>query len=108
MLYLYNFCMDSLITRLALSAIGGMAIPLIYGYVSMAIVAYLRNEFLSRVLRVPIVWPVWIYNYFYPEPVDAGYPSNGWFVALYLGNFLLYSLLTYAFLSLRNIPKRLP
>lgn len=98
--------MGGLIVRLALSIVGGVAIPFIYGYLFASIAAYFGRELLIRIFRVPILWPTLIYEYFYPSSAD--HPSDGWLIALYLGNFLLYSALTYALLSWQSTRKRLP
>ena len=93
--------------RVTLSGIGGVFIPLSYCLIIFPLLDRIHNETILQIVRAPLELPTRIYDYFYPEP-NAWYPSQGWFIALYLGNFILYALLTYAFLIWRNIPRRLP
>jgi hypothetical protein len=83
--------------RLALSAIGGVVIPLAYAWVVVWLSRVFEESPFSIVVAAPIEWPYWIYSQFFdPKPKGPSpFIPLGLQLALYLGNFLLYTLLTY-------------
>lgn len=95
------------VNRVILSGIGGVIIPASFAGMITLASAYLGKESVNDIFRLPLELPTTIYSFFDNDP-NAWYPSDGWFMAFFLGNIVFYALLTYAFLSWRNIPKRLP
>src|ERR1044072_1674378 len=100
--FLYNARMK----RLALAALGGVVIPICYSILTIQIADYIENNSFKLLLLAPIEWPYWIYSLFLtPEPPRLSpFASPGVILSLYIGNFLLYSLLTYAILKWQNFP----
>lgn len=91
--------------RLALAALGGVVIPFSYELLLFVIDGYFEESTFARLITAPIQWPYWIYSAFTTRVTGVGgFLSPGLTLSLYLGNFLLYSLLTYAFLRWRSIP----
>lgn len=96
--------------RWLISAFCGAVTPLAYAYlITVFQPLYYGNDIVTELLIAPVMWPWWLYSLFFTFRTQVG----GWAtpvedLVLYLGNFILYTLLTYGFLKWRNIPKKLP
>jgi hypothetical protein len=87
--------------RLALSALGGIVIPLTYARAVIGLERVFDEGPFSVVVIAPVAWADWIYCRLFtcePPRLSPFVPLSN-LLFLYLGNFLLYSLLTYAFLT---------
>jgi len=96
--------------RLIWSPVGGLAIPIAY-FLLLILLDKFFHPVISSSLKwfaLPLIWPAHIYDFLVPklaEPVTSEMPGTGFWIYLVVANVLLYSLLTYLFLRLRQ---RLP
>jgi hypothetical protein len=90
--------------RLALSLLGGIAIPLLYSIIFGPLTLYTKNETLNHYLGYPVRWPILILYRLFPVVV----PNNETFLLLTIigSNVLLYALLTYCVLLAFSRPTR--
>jgi hypothetical protein len=98
--------------RFIWSPVGGLAIPIAYFLLLILLDKFFHSAFSSSLkwFTLPLLWPAYIYDYVIPvpaEPVVTELPGTGFWVYLMVANFLLYSLLTYLFLKLRQRQPRL-
>lgn len=95
--------------RLALSVLGGVAIPFLYSVVFGPLTTYTNNETLNHYLGYPVRWPVLIlYRWF---PIDVSNNETFLLLLVISCNVLLYTLLTYCVLfavSKRKVQSHLP
>ena len=82
--------------RLALSLLGGIAIPFVYAIIVGPLSTYIANESLNHYLSYPIRWPILIlYRLFLTDVLS----NEGLLLLLIIGcNVFLYTLLTYCVL----------
>lgn len=89
--------------RLALSIVGGVAIPFLYTIVAGPLSTYITNVTLHHYLAYPVRWPVIILYRFFPIEVSSN-------VVIVLSvaiicNVVLYTLITYVLLLTFSKPK---
>jgi hypothetical protein len=97
--------------RWQLSILIGFVIAFGYAVGTDSLTGYVSND-THTLLRLPVMWPSHLYFYLFPlDPnrklVLFDELAIGNLLFLIIGNVLVHSLLTYAFLSWRNIPKPL-
>ena len=100
--FLYNRRM----VRFWLSIVGGIVIPFTLAVIKLRLTEYPSLNKIVTALDYLLFWPILLWGQ--PSYSDCvicplDYPS----IAAIVFNVLAFSLLTYAFLSWRNIPKRL-
>ena len=86
--------------RLIWAICGGIALPLGYFFIA-AFLAVVFKLYLPYILKLPIIWPGILYNYFFPDTDDFKVFSefrSAVLLAYLYGNFLVYTILTYIFL----------
>ena len=101
----------SLSERLRAAALCGIAIPLVYLMILNVIPGLaLLPPLMVRALFLPIEWPSLIYFHFNPPDPEQffAFLSGGQILSIAVGNFVLYSLLTFAFLYWRGRTKDVP
>lgn len=82
--------------RLALSLLGGIAIPFVYAIIVGPLSLYIKNEFLNHYLSYPIRWPVLIlYPLFLTDVLNN---EDLVLLLIIVCNVILYTLLTYCVL----------
>ena len=100
--------------RVLLSIIGGILLPLLYLVLWTILwnlgergsTFQLRVELARPILIFPLSWASHIYFYFFPPDPDFHMFTGlefGNIASVIIGNFLLYSILIYAVLSLRTL-----
>ncbi|MGA9994032.1 MAG: hypothetical protein WBP93_01400 [Pyrinomonadaceae bacterium] len=92
--------------RGGLSVILGFLMPVCYAILSSRLAEFINNATFSRVLWFPFAWPSYIYYHFYPLDPDREFIvfdglESGNILSIIIGNWVLYTLLAYAFLSWR-------
>ena len=89
--------------RLAVSIVGGITIPLLYGAIAGPLSTYIENDTLNHYLGYPVRWPILLLQRLFP----IGIPDNevGLFLFIIGCDVFLYTLLTYCFLLAFTKPK---
>jgi len=100
--------------RILIAICGGALFPAFYGF-ALSFIYFFAQLFFSRdsffyakmqpIINFPIIWPSYIYYSFVFFDKDyMSFPgwANGNLLCLFAGNFLLYSLLAYFFVSSRK------
>ena len=86
--------------RLIWSPVGGLAIPTAY-FLLLNLLNHIFHSTVTPAMRwfaMPLIWPAYVYDFVVPrliEPVTFEMPGTGFWLFLYIGNFVFYSLLTY-------------
>lgn len=94
--------------RVTLSVLGGFVFPFCYAVVSGLLSTRVQDETIHLLLYVPIGWPKLLYFYFFPPFSGNSFADNETAFLLYIVgcDVLLYTLLTYAALSIRSMLRR--
>lgn len=91
--------------KLYIAIIGGVLIPASYLLI-VALVSNVFNIFLPFLLRLPILWAGTLYNHFFPDTDDFQMFAEFRYEVILsnlVGNFLLYTVITYVILWWRDI-----
>jgi hypothetical protein len=98
--------------RLIWPPVGGLAIPTAY-FLLLNLLDSAFHSIINRAFQwfaLPLIWPAFIYKFLVPrptEPVSFEMPGPGFWLFLVVGNFLLYSSLTYLLIRRRQRMPRL-
>lgn len=86
--------------RLALSVLGGIAIPFLYAVIVGPLTPYIRNPHLRGLASYPIRWPIIILSQVLPLDSFPFRDEDGIFLFLFIVvcDVVLYSFLTYILL----------
>lgn len=81
--------------RLALSLLGGVAIPFLYAVIVGPLTNYIENARLRELADYPVRWPIITLRYFFPL---YSFPDVFLILFIVVPNVLLYSIVTYILL----------
>lgn len=113
-----TFSLDDRADRLVASWIGGVIVPAVYFWVAWLALS-LKQAVLGKALGVvdllitlPIFWPYRIFLHYFPpnpkEPFEVAFafydPRN--LLMMIVGNFILYSIVSYGVLSYVHLRRR--
>jgi hypothetical protein len=90
--------------RIIFAAFGGIIIPAAY-FGLLTFFAIVHKVYASFAFKLPILWAGSLYNYFFPDTDDFIMFSEFRYEVIlsnFVGNFLLYSFLTYVVLWWRD------
>ena len=78
--------------RLALSLLGGVAIPFLYAVIVGPLTNYIENRRLRELADYPVRWPIITLRYFFPL---YSFPEVFLLLIIVVPNVFLYSMVTY-------------
>ena len=100
---------DSGIQRLALSVIGGFAIPFLYTVITGPLSVYIESERIRHLLWIPIGWPRILYfDLYFSTPLfktHINLDDTALFILQIVLNVMLYGFLTFFILLWRSSRK---
>ena len=97
--------------RLALSVLGGFAVPFLYSIIVGPVTPYIKNEAINQLAMYPVRWPILILYRFGLFPVRSFEDETVLLLYIIVCNVFLYTLMTYVALwgvSRRKRMDRLP
>ena len=92
--------------RKLLSVAGGVGIPFMLRVIWLQLAKYPSLDGLSQIISSLVFWPRWVADSIFPPRCESCI-TNEAIAALMIGNFLTYSLLTYAVLWWRAKRRRI-